>query len=137
MTGPRPASGRPMTQIASGTARGRSGSLNTEAAGLQPPEGDVRASDATDRRHGVPFGVFENERGDRLRRTPVVFRVARLAWQSPVLLSVASAFLSIVALAARGASASAALAACNDQTNHPSGDRWGVTLSAKLDGGWR
>ena len=46
------------TQIASGTARGRSGSLNTEAAGLQPPEGDVRASDASDRRHGVPFGVL-------------------------------------------------------------------------------
>ena len=58
MTGPRPASGRPMTQIASGTACGRSGSLNTEAAGLQPPEGDVRASDASDRRHGVPFGVL-------------------------------------------------------------------------------
>ena len=43
---------------------------------------------------------LENERGDRLRRTPVVFRVARLVWQSPVLLSVASALFSIVAFAA-------------------------------------
>ena len=51
----------------------------------------------------------------------MVFRVARLVWQSPVLLSVASAFFSIVALAALGASALAALAACNDQTNHPGG----------------
>ena len=49
-------------------------------------------------------------------------KVARLAWHSLVLLSVASAVFSIVALAALGASASAALAACNDQTDHA----WGV-----------
>jgi hypothetical protein len=60
---------------------------------------------------------LENERGDRLRRTAVVFRVDRPVWQ----LSVASAFC-IVALVALGASASAALAACNDQTNNP----WGI-----------
>ena len=51
-------------------------------------------------------------------------KVARLAWQSLVLLSVASAFLSIVALAA-----------CNDQTDHPCGSLG--HLFAKLDGGWR
>jgi hypothetical protein len=51
----------------------------------------------------------------------VVFRVARLAWPSPVLLSVASAFFSMVALAALGASSSAAPAVCNGLTNHPLG----------------
>jgi hypothetical protein len=51
---------------------------------------------------------------------PVVFRVARPVRQSPVLVSVASAFC-IVAFAALGASASAARAACNDETKHPSG----------------
>ena len=37
MAGPRSASGPPMTQIASGTARGRSGSLNTEAPASNHP----------------------------------------------------------------------------------------------------
>ena len=100
-----------------GTVRGRSGALDKDAAGLQPPEVDVRASDATD----SPVRRLENARCDRLRRTPVVFRVARLAWPSPVWLSVACAFFSVVALAALGASSSAAPAVCNGLTDHPPG----------------
>lgn len=53
-----------------------------------------------------------------LRRPPVVFTVARLAWQFPVLLPVASALFSVVALAVLGPLASGAPAACNDPTDH-------------------